>query len=160
LSYRVHFSKDGDSAALRKRYQDAFEQARRELNTIRPGAAPDQGFDKLFRQKLAVQGGQPSDALTVAFLSALPGDLGQIRNADFNIVYDQALESVRAQLENRFKELFAQALRGEEPVGDSMKKTTTHDARRVAIARLLIGLAPVLAEDEVTADGGRAEDKA
>src|SRR5262249_25537857 len=79
------------------------------------------------------------------------------RAANFEETWNKALESQRADLQQRFDDAFAEALRGQRPPWYKDREVSTREQRQQAIARLLFALLPVLAEDAISA--GSEDDK-
>jgi hypothetical protein len=140
VAYRNNFVTDAFVGLLRARCDKAFNDAK---------AAPANKFEETFRASLAAPRGVPSEAVTATLLRVLPADEKQARAADFGKAWEQTLDAIRAGLEKRFQEHFNLALQGQAVVGDSPKQAYDVEGRRKPIARLLVGLTRVLAEENL-----------
>jgi hypothetical protein len=138
LTYRDHFVTDAMLGLLRERCKKAFGEAKEKA---------DMPFEETFRQALEAQGGPPSEAITATLVRALPQDEKKARSANFDKAWDQTVDTIHAGLKKRFDQLFAETLRGEAVVGAKTTRAHDEDGRRGPIARLLVGLVGVVAQD-------------
>src|SRR5262245_24409795 len=170
LANFTHFS---DAEAL-KRLQGRFRAAFVAAGRPPEADAPPQPFEKSFREALRAQtalegytalqagkkeGGESAEALTVAFLRALPEDAKVLPVKDpkeleklADDTFAKALQEQSKELQGRYHAAFAEALEGKRPdqAFTEGREVSTRDQRRLAIARLLFALLPVLAEDDLS----------
>jgi hypothetical protein len=112
-----------------------------------------------FRQAVKELGADPNQPQVTEFLGTLPDDPAKAKAAAFDATLEKSLDSQLAWLQARYRQLFDAALKGEEPVNGTSRKVYSDDARRIPIARLLVGLAPALAEEALSGASADPADK-
>ena len=151
LACRVHFASAEAVSNLKKRYEVAFRDA------TRPAVEgqPEKSFGESFRLAFRAQGGEPSEYFTSLVLTKLLDKDGKLTAMNVNAAFDAAIEAQRGALEGRYQQLFADA-RG---TSDKSKSDTPNSvlAHRVAVAQLLFGVSPFLAEEDLLTADSKAD---
>jgi len=153
-NYRAHLATEDLASNSRHAYKAAFAEAISPKMTER---VKESGLDIAFRHALKDQGGQPSPPFASAFLRFLPPEPDKARAANFDATYDKALESLRADVDKRFQDVFEATKPSPAAVPGGPPLYTA--AQRGAIVRLLVGLVPFRAEEEVKGSSADAKDK-
>ena len=143
---RAYFGTDVGVKSLQKRCEDAYREAQRPA----PDGQPEKSIGEAFRLAFHTQGGEPAEYFTLILLTKLLDKNGKPTGMKVDAAFDAAVEAQRASLEARYRQLFEDA-RG---TSDKMKSDTPSSvfAQRAAVARLLFGVSPFLAQEEILAD--------
>jgi hypothetical protein len=179
LACRSLLADDAKEKAFKKRYVDAFAEARRRMNlAVAPGDLP-KSFEEHFRSSVRGQGGVPSEAFTSLVIRQLPPD-DKKAAANIEEAYKNAFAAQLKQFEARYKEHFDAAQKGPLPATvakqwddkdkqeaetkklDQQELTDKRRARemqKAAVAHLLFGLCMFLTEDAIES-GQAAQDAA
>lgn len=130
----------GGGEQFKKLCQAAFLQA------VQPDVpqAPPQAFADVFRARVRERGGEPAEAFVSLLLRSLGNDRAKAKQVNFDQAWDAAVEAQRAGLKHRYDAAFAVASSGESA------SKLGQPSQRVAIARLLFGLCPFLADETLS----------
>lgn len=148
LSCRANFASDATTAALKKRCQDAFRDA---LAPPLPDH-PEPPLRDSFRLAFRSRGGAPAEFFASLVAAGLPERKDQAPRVKIDERFDAAVESMRVTLEGRYNFVLAEAL-GAAPAAGSSNSPSSIQAQKGAIARLMFGLAPYLAEEAAQGEG-------
>jgi hypothetical protein len=147
LACRAYLASEDTLKAFRERYQEALIAALKR---------PDLPFDEAFRYAVRTRGSEPSEAFTSILLDVLPGKPDSAAEKKplatdpkaFDAIFAKALEVQRQQLQARFDGYFDHALTNVEPPQGQPGQADSE--QKLAIARLLFSLCPLLADDSIT----------
>jgi hypothetical protein len=160
LACRVHFANDQAAQALKERCRLAVKTA---LAAPANPDLPEKSFAELFRAAFHSQAGEPAEAFLTLFLDGYRDpnrrelDRKAAGGVSVDAAFDSAVDRQRMALERRYQVALAEAS-GTSPDQEA-RKAPDLGAQKAAIARLLFGVAPFLAEDHVFSANGSAEDK-
>jgi len=146
LACRAHFATDATVAALKKRCEDALRDA------LRP-ASPDlpaKSFSESYRMAFRAQGGPAAGY----FVSLILAERDKAPAKTIDSAYEAALETQRVALQNRYTQVFADALGTTQTLSDTPSSMASQKA---AIARLMFAVSPFLAEEEILTDPARED---
>jgi len=159
LLYRNHFATKDTEAAFKARLQRAYAEAVK--------SPPEESIEKAFRQALDELGGGSAEPFTSALLRKMPDDRKLAAALNFEEEFKTVVLGLLEQLDKRFHQAFDEALavNFEKAAQEASRnqvtepaKSLTGDPRRVAIARLLFDLCPLLAEQNIAAGQGGPND--
>ncbi|MFO0930636.1 MAG: hypothetical protein U0736_27000 [Gemmataceae bacterium] len=154
---RAHFATEQTVAALKARCRNALAEALTPPK-VAVQDAPDRSFAEAFRLAFREQPGEPAEVFVTDLLREIPDDREKATRVNLDAEFDKAIEKQRKTLEDRYAAVFAEALGN--AAGQPAGKPAAHDPQKAAVARLLFGLCPFLAEDAILTDPGRAQEKA
>ena len=162
LACQALLGTDPDLAKFKDRYTKAFAEAKDELaKKAGPGGPAPRSFEEAFRAAVRAQGGHRSEAFTTMLVKRLDPSKANI-DMDFDAVMNEQLE----QLQKNYNDRFDAALKGgtyarqaeaklpPRPNGPPAERTAV-EMQKAAIARLLLGLCMVQADQAVTGDAAK-----
>jgi len=146
-------AKDEDLLALRNRYTKSWDKA----NEKQLAGLADLSLEEAFRLELRKQPGEPTDQFTDALVPLLPPDREKATGFNFADAFDKALANQLNGLKDKMNAVFDEALG--KPTDRSVDKPPSLEGRKQAVARLMFGMSPYLAEEQLSKEGAPEADK-
>ncbi len=166
IACQALFVTDADLAKLKERYLKAFKEAVAEVTAKPgPGGPPPRSFEDAFRAAVRAQGGHRAEAITTMLVKHFqPADPTK---TDIAKEFDTVLNEQLAQLDKDYNDRFDAALKGGEYAREAERKIQTGpngtpaertavEMQKAAIARLLLGLCMVQADQAMTGAAAKA----
>jgi len=141
VACRAHLATDATAKALQARAAAAFARAKH------PAFQPQRNLAEAFRLAFRLEGGPPAEMFVTILLREMgTDDRARLDPVNFDQVYAKAVQAQRDGLMSRYAALFDEAL-GKAPQAETPTSTPGTQLQKAAIARLLLGLSPYLAEE-------------
>jgi hypothetical protein len=143
---RIHFASDEAVKKIKDRSQESLKAA---LEPGKPEGAgdeiPEMPFGEAFRIKFRALDGEPADLFVSDLIAAFGDDRTKAKGVSFENGWNAALKTQSERFKSQYDHIFGQA-GGIDP---QTQRPSGDDPQKLAIARLLLGLAPFLAEEDV-----------
>jgi hypothetical protein len=154
LACQTQLASPEKAAAFKNRLLQAWKQA---LNLDDAKAERPRSLAQVFRIAFhTLPGGSAEEFVTEFLRKDIPDDRVKAAQLSFDTLFDEALSSQLAKLQDRYNALFGLALAS--PPAEAGPKPELA-GQKAAIASLLFGLCPFLAEEAILTDPAREAEK-